>query len=82
MYYLLMARIRSFTRSIMTSRLHPTEVDAEWSVINTAAGPLLQISTFGSDSRASAAKVSQTLQLDLEMAKQLKVALDATFPSL
>lgn len=82
MYYFLMARIRSFARSIMTSRLHPTEVDAEWSVIPTAEGPLLQISTFGSDNRVSAPKVSQTLQLDQDIAKQLKVALDTVFPGL
>jgi hypothetical protein len=77
-----MARIRSLSQSPATSRVHPTEVDAEWSVVLTAAGALLQISTFGSDSRASVPKVSQTVQVDRDMAKQLKGAIEEAFPGL
>lgn len=60
--------------------IHPTEVDAEWSIItNNEGNKLLQVSTFGSDTRASLPKVSQTIQLDASMAKILRAALTATF---
>ena len=77
-----MARIRSLVQSPATSRVHPTEVDAEWSVVLTSAGALFQISTFGSDGRASSPKVSQTVQVNRATAEQLKAALEKTFPGL
>lgn len=77
-----MARIRSLSLSPLAPRVHPTEVDAEWSVVHAPAGAFLQISTFGSDNRVSAPKVSQTLQVDRAIAKQLKAALEQTFPGI
>jgi hypothetical protein len=77
-----MARIRSFTKVNSSSSLHPTETDAEWSVILADDAHVLQISTFGSDVRASRPKVSQTLQFDRESAALLKAAIDAAFPGI
>lgn len=77
-----MARIRSFTQVSSNSSLHPTETDAEWSAIDTGNARLLQISTFGSDVRASQPKVSQTLQFDRSRAILLKAAIDTVFPGI
>ena len=75
-----LARIRSFKEVAGRTQLHPTEVDAEWSVVETNEGAkYLQISTFGSDSRASEPKVSQTIQLDEDLARELVRAIDMTF---
>jgi hypothetical protein len=77
-----MARIRTMTRVSGTSKAHPTEVDAEWSVVVAADGMrYLQLATFGSESRVSAPKVSQTIQLDQNAACELREALDAVFPA-
>ncbi len=42
---------------------------------------LLQLSSFGSDARASSPKVSQTLQFDRDSAQRLRDYIDRTFPS-
>ncbi len=77
-----MARIRSFTQVSSGSSVHPTETDAQWSIVRGPGGSLLQISTYGSDSRASQPKVSQTVQLDREMAALLKEAIEIAFPGI
>ncbi len=77
-----MARIRSFTQVSSNSSPHPTETDARWSIVRAGDSPLLQISTFGSDVRASQPKVSQTLQFDRSAAMLLKQAIDSAFPGL
>lgn len=58
---------------------HPTEVDASWAIVATPAGRYLQISTYGSDDRASEPKVSQTMQISRETARELRIALDEAF---
>jgi len=77
-----MARIRSFTQANSNSSPHPTETDAQWSILHADGVRLLQISTFGSDNRASEPKVSQTIQMDRENASLLKKAIEATFPGI
>lgn len=63
-----------------TAVIHPTEVDCEVRRVNAATGEtLLQLSTFGSSSRASEPKVSQTIQIDRDMARQLRGLIDETF---
>ncbi|WP_168929657.1 hypothetical protein [Nocardioides sp. GY 10127] len=53
-------------------RAHPTEVDCEWQVVRSSSGELLlQLSTYGSDTRQSQPKVSQTVQLDLDTCEEL-----------
>lgn len=76
-----MARIRSFTQVESPSSLHPTEVDALWSVVRVDGDTLVQLSTLGSDWRVSGPKVSQTFQIDRKMAVQLMQILDLAFPS-
>lgn len=75
-----MARVRKFFPLTSSSQAHPTEVDCGWVVFDTALGQLLQLSTFGSDSRASPPKVSQTLQLDEVRARELQRILRQAFP--
>lgn len=76
-----MARVRSFSQAAGNARLHPTEVDAEWSVVDSPNGRLLQISTFGSDTRKGSG-VSQTLQLDEQRVRELRTVIEALFPDL
>lgn len=75
-----MARIRSLSKTTGASTAHPTEVDAEWSVIDVVPGRLLQISTYGSDERKGSG-VSQTLQFDEQQARALARVVEQVFPS-
>ncbi|WP_187976383.1 hypothetical protein [Mycetocola sp. JXN-3] len=77
-----MARIRDFEQVTSKSKIHPTEADAEWNILSFGPDTLLQVSTFGSDSRASHPKVSQTIQFDLNAARTLKEAIETAFPEL
>lgn len=77
-----MARVRSFTQAHSSGSPHPTETDAQWSVVQAGEASLLQVSTFGSDDRVSQPKVSQTLQFDRSSAALLKQAIEAAFPGL
>jgi hypothetical protein len=72
-----MARVRSITEAAASQAIHPTEVDAEIrQVIASNGDVLLQLSTFGSDHRASLPKVSQTLQFDRATAINLRDLID------
>lgn len=73
-----MARLRTFTYRPASNTPH-SEVDATWAVIGNGADALVQISTYGSDFRQSQPKVSQTIQLDEEMAAQVINVLVDTF---
>lgn len=76
-----MARIRSLKETVTdNSRLHPTEVDCTWQTTRTANGEVfVTLSTYGSDHRVSHPKVSQTIQLDREIAAELVRVLTAAF---
>lgn len=75
-----MARIRSLSPSTSDARVHPTEVDCTWQVVRSAGGAsYLTLSTYGSDSRDSEPKVSQTIQLDRTIAKKLAELIQETF---
>ena len=76
-----MARIRSFTRAAGRSTLHPTEVDAEWNIVQLPEERLLQFSTYGSDNRKGSG-VSQTVQFDERSALALIAAIEETFPGI
>ena len=75
-----MARGRKFFPLGNSPQPHPTEVDCGWVVLATAQGPMLQLSTYGSDTRASQPKVSQTLQIDEAGARELLRILRKAFP--
>jgi 5-methylcytosine-specific restriction protein B len=68
----------------MTSnvRTHPTDVDCGYQVVHADEGTLLQLSTYGSDARKSDKKVSQTLQVDRDVARQLIAVLRTAFPGI
>ncbi|MBZ5737523.1 hypothetical protein [Nocardioides mangrovi] len=76
-----MALVRTIEREERAgSRVHPTEVDCRWQVVHGAEGvTLFQLSTYGSDDRQSEPKVSQTIQLDREIAALLIARLRETF---
>jgi hypothetical protein len=76
------ARIRSFQPSTQNIRVHPTEVDCEYLVVSDGARQLLHLNTFGSDDRESARKSSQSLQLNLDMARELVEIIEVAFPGL
>lgn len=76
-----MARVRKLERGTQAVRPHSSEVDCYFQVVADVDGrPLLHLSTFGSDHRASAPKSSQSIQIDEEMARQLVALLVETFP--
>lgn len=75
-----MARIKSLSQSKSDAGVHPTEVDCTWQVTHSDSGaPLLTLSTYGSDNRVSRPKVSQTIQMDREVARQLMDVLKGAF---
>lgn len=77
-----MARIRELKQSDAGSRVHPTEVECGWQVLrDPSGGLLLQLSTYGSDTRESEPKVSQTLQIDRAVARQLVDIIENVFES-
>lgn len=77
-----MARLRTLTRVAANSKRHPTEVDAEWTLVRDSGGPYFQLSTFGSDDRKLERKMSQTVQLDRQMATDLVSAIREAFPEI
>lgn len=77
-----MAIVRSLTRGSSQIARHRTSVDATYQVITDDAGTLLHLSTYGSDERASEPKVSQTIQLTRDAARDLLAALREAFPGL
>lgn len=75
-----MARIKKITIGATSTVVHPTEVDCEVRRVSSAGGDtLLQLSTFGSASRVSDPKVSQTIQIDRSTALRLRELIDETF---
>lgn len=78
-----MARIRSIKASTQSVTPHPTEVDCYFSTITDSDGnTILHLTTFGSDDRKSKPKSSQSIQIDIAMAKQLVEVIYDAFPAL
>ena len=76
-----MAIVRSVVPGSRNVKKHPTEVDSEFQAVLLADGKFLfQFSTFGSDTRASEPKVSQTVQFDENSAAELVRAIASVFP--
>lgn len=76
-----MARVRSLAQGTQAIRPHETEVDCFYNVIDQPDGTrILHLSTFGSDDRQSRPKSSQSLQIDEEVARDLILLLESTFP--
>lgn len=67
-----MARVKSISEGRQNVKIHPTEVDLFYQVVQDRAGRrFMHLSTFGSDSRTSAPKSSQSIQLDEARALEL-----------
>ena len=77
-----MARVRSIGPSNQRIKPHPSEVDCEFTVVEGAEVRLLHLTTFGSDDRASDRKSSQSLQFDVERARELVDIIVRTFPQI
>lgn len=78
-----MARVRSLAQGTQSIRPHESEVDCFYNVLDQPDGTrLLHLSTFGSDQRQSKPKSSQSIQIDEEMARELIVLLETTFPAI
>ena len=77
-----MAVITEFVEQRSNAGRHPTEVQCGWQVVQVGDEKLLQLSTYGSDHRASGPKVSQTMQLDRAGAEALVTILRSTFPGI
>ena len=77
-----MARVRSFSPSKQDIRPHATEVDCEHRVVVDGDTRLLHLTTFGSDDRASKPKSSQSIQLDIDAARELVAIIESAFPGL
>jgi hypothetical protein len=57
-------------------------VECGYTVFDTGGSRYLQLDTYGSPGREIPGKVSQSIQLDVESAAQLKALIEKTFPSL
>lgn len=78
-----MARLRSFEAGTQDVRVHPTEVDCFHQALTAPDGTrYLHLSTFGSDTRRSGPKSSQSIQLDESMARKLVAIIRETFPGI
>lgn len=75
-----MARIKKLTVGTPSAAVHPTEVDCEIRRVTGVDGEtFLQLSTFGSATRVSEPKVSQTIQIDRDIARQIHRHIEDTF---
>ncbi|UJH69570.1 hypothetical protein [Ornithinimicrobium sp. INDO-MA30-4] len=75
-----MAKVRNLSPGTQRVDVHPTEVDAFYQVVEAEDGTkYLHISTFGSDSRKSAPKMSQAIQLDAQTARELVAVIQDAF---
>jgi hypothetical protein len=78
-----MALIRNFEmKTLDRGGLHTTRVDCEWAVFEQDGKRLLQLDTYGSDTRKDKGTVSQTLQLDTAGARELSRILRRAFPGM
>ncbi|MCX0278268.1 hypothetical protein NLM24_48625 [Nocardia zapadnayensis] len=78
-----MARIRNLEAGQQDLGPHRSEVDCFYQrVLADDGSPLLHLSTFGSDNRASAPKSSQSIQLDEEQGRRLIEIILEVFPGI
>lgn len=77
-----MALIRTFTQRPDVNVRFRSEVECGWTAGSVAGKPILHLETYGSTSRAIPNKVSQSLELDEDAARELLAILRRTFPRL
>jgi hypothetical protein len=77
-----LALIRLFEgRPLTPARVHD-DVVCGYAAVEVGGQRILQLETYGSDDRKIPGKVSQSLQLDEDGARELKAILERSFPGL
>ena len=76
-----MAFIKSFTEMKPEREARHTHVEATWYVGGDRQSRFLQIDTYGSADRKIAGKVSQSIRLDAQAARELRALIDRAFPA-
>ena len=77
-----MALIRGFEHRPGGRVAFRTEVDCGWRVGDAGGRRLLHLETYGSEERDIQGKVSQSLEFDLDGARELQRILRVAFPDL
>jgi hypothetical protein len=77
-----MALIRAFEHRQSGRVAFRTEVDCGWRVGDVAGRRLLHLETYGSNERDIPGKVSQSIELDINGARELQRILRTAFPGL
>lgn len=77
-----MALIRRFEHSPSGRAPFRTEVECGWRVGEAGGRKLLHLETYGSEDRDIPGKVSQSLELDVNGARELQRILQTIFPGL
>lgn len=78
-----MARIRSISKGTQSIRPHDSLADCFFDTVADGNGDtLLHLTTFGSDHRKSKPKSSQSIQIDIAMARELVEVIYDAFPTL
>jgi hypothetical protein len=78
-----MARVTGFEKqNIHRSRLHPTETQCEYAILEQGGQRILQISSSGSKDRQTPGNVTQTYQFDLTAARELRRIIGLAFTEL
>ena len=78
-----MVRITVLTESTSAGGSpHPTSGPCVWKVFGQGTDRTLQLDTFGSADRENPGKLSQTLQLDANTARELLAVLRTAFPNI
>jgi hypothetical protein len=76
-----MALIRRFVHKPGANASFRTEVECGWTSVGTGSQTILHLETYGSKTREIPGKVSQSIELDADGAKQLRKILDQVFPT-
>jgi hypothetical protein len=76
------ALIRKFDHKPDARIAFRTEVDCGWTVGDTGAGRILHLETYGSSTRDIPGKVSQSLEIDEDGARELERLIRVAFPDL
>ena len=78
----MMALVTKFVHRPGSAAGYRSEVECGYRIVSSAGGALLHLETYGSSRRAIPGKISQSLQLDREGARELRRLIDQAFPEL
>lgn len=73
--------IDNFTKNDLKNNKIHSLTSGEYSIVNQGkTGKIIQIDTFGSNTRMYSGKVSQSIQLDISAVNKLREIFDKEFP--